>query len=111
VYGDRVQLAVAEDDPVVPTFHPPEDVWAGYNTLDCEDLAADLEAQAERLATILDALDDDAWSRTVTREALVSGTDAVYRFTVAGIASYAVHEAHHHLLDADGSIPFGGAPA
>ena len=104
VYGDRVLLAIAEDDPTVPTWHPSEDEWARYNTLEPEALAGDLEAQAERLAGILDALDDDAWSRTVVREALVSGTDAVYRFTVAGIASYAVHEAHHHLLDADGTL-------
>jgi len=111
VYGDRVLLAMAEDDPVVPTWHPSEREWEAYNALDRDALAADLEAQATRLATILDGLDDDAWSRTVTREALVAGTDAVYRFTVAGIASYAVHEAHHHLLDADGTIPVDGAPA
>ena len=104
VYGDRVLLAIAEDDPVVPTFHPSEAEWEAYNALDREALATDLEAQAERLAAILDALDDDAWSRTVTRDPLVAGTDAVYRFTVAGIASYAVHEAHHHLLDADGTL-------
>jgi hypothetical protein len=111
VYGDRVLLAMAEDDPVVPTWNPGEDEWERYNALGREELAADLEAQADRLAGILDDLDDDAWSRTVTREALVAGTDAVYRFTVAGIASYAVHEAHHHLLDADGTLPAGGGPA
>lgn len=104
VYADRVLLAVAEDDPEVPTFHPSEDEWAAYNGLDRAALAADLEAHADRLEAILDALDDDAWSRTVTRAALVAGTDGVYRFTVAGIASYAVHEAHHHLLDADGTL-------
>jgi DinB family protein len=104
VYGDRVLLAIAEDDPEVPTFHPSEDEWDRYNRLDREELADDLEAQAQRLADILDRLDDDAWERTVTRRALVAGTDNVYRFTVAGIASYAVHEAHHHLLDADGTL-------
>jgi len=104
VYGDRVLLAVAEDDPEVPTFHPSEEEWERYNHLDREELATDIEAQAERLADILDRLDDDAWERTVTRQALVAGTDNVYRFTVAGIASYAVHEAHHHLLDADGTL-------
>ena len=104
VYGDRVLLAMAEDDPEVPTFHPSEDEWERYNHLGREELADDLEAQAQRLADILDRLDDDAWSRTVTRQALVAGTDNVYRFTVAGIASYAVHEAYHHLLDADGTL-------
>jgi hypothetical protein len=104
VYGDRVLLAIAEEDPEVPTFHPSEDEWARYNDLGRADLADDLEAQAQRLADILDHLDDDQWSRTVTRQALVAGTDAVYRFTVAGIASYAVHESYHHLLDADGTL-------
>jgi hypothetical protein len=111
VYGDRVLLALAEDDPEVPTFHPAEDEWERYNHLGRQELADDLEAQALRLADILDRLDDDAWSRTVTRQALLAGTDNVYRFSVAGIASYAVHEAHHHLLDADGTLPIGGAPA
>jgi hypothetical protein len=111
VYGDRVLLAIAEDDPEVPTWHPSETEWARYNALGRQELADDLEIQAERLAAILDALDDDAWSRTVTRQALVAGTDNVYRFTVAGIAAYAVHEEYHHLLDADGTIPVGGAPA
>ena len=32
------------------------------------------------------------------------GSDGVYQFTVAGLASYAVHESHHHLLDADGTL-------
>jgi hypothetical protein len=27
------------------------------------------------------------------------------------LASYAVHEAHHHLLDADGTLPTTGAAA
>jgi hypothetical protein len=111
VYGDRILLALAEDDPEVPTFHPSEAEWERYNHLGREELADDLAEQAQRLADILDRLEDDAWSRTVTRQALLAGTDNVYRFTVAGIASYAVHEAHHHLLDADGTLPIGGAPA
>ena len=86
------------------TFHPSEAEWESYNRLGCEELADDLEAQAERMSDILDRLDDGDWERTVTRQALVAGTDNVYRFTVAGIASYAVHEAHHHLLDADGTL-------
>ena len=39
--------------------------------------------------------------RTMTRD---GGGDGVYQFTVAGLASYAVHESHHHLLDAKGTL-------
>ena len=52
--------------------------------------------------TILDELEPEQWSLTMIRD---GGADGVYTFTVAGLASYAVHEAHHHLLDADGTLP------
>ena len=35
------------------------------------------------------------------------GQDGVYTFTVAGLACCAVHEAHHHLLDANGTLASG----
>jgi hypothetical protein len=60
------------------------------------------ENQARRLSDIFDVLQPEQWNLTMIRD---GGTDGVYEFTVAGLASYAVHEAHHHLLDADGSLP------
>jgi hypothetical protein len=101
VYGDRILIMLEEDDPVFPQFNPDEGVWDGYNRLGREELAEDLGAQAQRLATIFDDLEPEQWSRTMIRN---GGADGVYTFTVAGLASYAVHEAHHHLLDADGSL-------
>jgi hypothetical protein len=101
VYGDRILLMLREDNPVFPQFNPDEDAWNGYNQLDRGALADDIEAQARRLKAILDELDADDWSRTMTRD---GGADGVYQFTVAGLASYAVHESHHHLLDADGTL-------
>jgi hypothetical protein len=95
VYGDRILIMLEEDDPVFPQFHPD-------NHLGRKELADDLEAQAHRLATILDELEPEQWSLTMIRN---GGADGVYKFTVAGLASYAVHEAHHHLLDADGALP------
>jgi DinB superfamily len=106
VYGDRVLLAVAEDNPTFPQFNPEEDVWVAYNQLGAAELAADLDAQARRLAGILDGLTPEGWSRTLTRD---GGKDGVFTFTVAGQACYAVHEAHHHLLDANGTLPDGAA--
>jgi hypothetical protein len=108
VYGDRILIMVAEDNPVFPQFNPDEGVWDGYNRLGREELADDLETQARRLASILDHLQPAEWSLTMTRD---GGNDGVYRFTVAGLASYAVHEAHHHLLDANGTLqPTTSAP-
>jgi hypothetical protein len=101
VYGDRILLMLCEDNPVFPQFNPDEDAWNGYNQLDRGALADDIETQARRLKAILDELDAEDWSRTMTRD---GGGDGVYQFTVAGLASYAVHESHHHLLDADGTL-------
>ena len=102
VYGDRILIMLEEDSPVFAQFNPAESVWAGYNRLGRSELADDLEAQAGRLATILGGLQRAQWSLTMTRD---GGGDGVHRFTVSGLASYAVHEAHHHLLDANGTLP------
>jgi len=101
VYADRIVLMLADDDPVFPQFNPDEGAWNGYNELDRKELADDLETQARRLAGILERLQPEDWSRTMTRD---GGSDGVYQFTVAGLANYAVHESHHHLLDANGTI-------
>ena len=97
VFGDRMLLAVREDDPSVPWFDPGEEGWLGYNRLEREVLAADIERQAQRLATIIGERSEADWSRTARR-------DGVDRFTVAGLACFGVHEAHHHLLDAEGTL-------
>ena len=98
VFGDRILLAVAEDDPNVPWFDPGEDGWDSYNRLDRGDLADDIERQATRLAAIVGDRTESDWSRTARR-------DGVDSFTVAGLACFGVHEAHHHLLDAAGRLP------
>jgi hypothetical protein len=101
VYGDRILLMLREDNPVFPQFNPDESAWAGYNELEVDVLAGDLERQAQRLAGILEDLAPEDWSRTMVRD---GGSDGVFTFTVAGLASYAVHEARHHLLDANGTL-------
>jgi hypothetical protein len=102
VYGDRIERAVGEDNPTFAQFNPSDDIWEQYNTIGATELSDDLEAHARRLASILANLGADDWSRTLTRD---GGEDGVYTFTVAGQARYAVHEVHHHLLDADGTLP------
>ena len=102
VYSDRIELAIAEDNPTFPQFNPSSEVFEAYNTMAVAELASDLDAQARRLATVLANLHDDQWDRTLVRD---GGTDGVFTFTVHGQACYALHEAHHHLLDADGTLP------
>jgi hypothetical protein len=101
VYGDRILLMVQEEDPVFPQFNPDEAAWHAFNEMEAETLAIEIRQQAQRLADILDGLQPGDWSRTMVRD---GGSDGVYRFTVAGLARYAVHESRHHLLDANGSF-------
>jgi hypothetical protein len=101
VYGDRMVLGVEQDSPTVAIFNPPQEVFEGYNRSDPEELAADLEAQAQRLAEIVQNMDPSAWNRIVIND---RGQYGVYSFTIAGLACNAVHEAHHHLLDAKGTL-------
>jgi DinB superfamily len=101
VYGDRIVLARDEDNPTFPQFNPSSAVFEGYNALDVEDLARDLSEQARRLAAMLDDLREVEWDRTLTRD---GGSDGVFTFTVHGLACYALHESHHHLLDARGEL-------
>jgi len=108
VYGDRIELAIANDNPTFPQFSPSSEVFEAYNEMAVGELAEDLDAQAGRLATILGKLQDDEWDRTLVRD---GGKDGVFTFTVHGQACYAVHESHHHLLDAQGALPVGGPAA
>jgi hypothetical protein len=101
VYTDRMVLGIEQDNPTVPIFNPPQEVFEGYNRLDTEELAADLGTQAERLAEVIKSTDSSAWSRIVIND---RGQYGVYTFTIAGLACNAVHETHHHLLDAKGTL-------
>ncbi len=100
-YGDRILLMLDEENPVFPQLNPDEAAWDGYNLLGAGELADDIEAQARRLAEILDTLQPGDWARTMIRD---GGSDGVFEFSVVGLANYAVHESHHHLLDANGTL-------
>jgi hypothetical protein len=101
VYGDRILLMLREENPVFPQFNPDEGSWSAFNEIEVAALADQIHEQAERLAEILAGLAPDDWSRTMVRD---GGSDGVYSFSVAGLASYAVHESRHHLLDAKGTL-------
>jgi hypothetical protein len=101
VYTDRIVLGLEQDAPTVPIFQPPQEVWEEYNRSDVHELASDIEAQAGRLEATGESMDPSDWSRIVVNDRGVYG---VYSFTLAGLACNAVHEAHHHLLDAQGTL-------
>jgi hypothetical protein len=107
VSGDRLLLGMEQDGPVVPMFNPSQDEWAAYNLLDAEELANDLEHSARRVADILGEVGPSDWSRTVVND---RGPYGVYTFTLAGIGRNAVHESHHHLLDAKGTLDPNASP-
>jgi hypothetical protein len=101
VYTDRMVLGVEQDSPTVSIFNPAQEVFESYNQLDTQELAADIEAQAQRLAKIVETMGPSDWSRIVIND---RGQYGVYTFTIAGLACNAAHEAHHHLLDAKGTL-------
>lgn len=104
VYTNRIILGLEQDAPTVDIFNPPQETWEQYNRSDVQEIAGDIEAQAGRLAKAVEDMDPSAWSRIVVNDRGVYG---VYTFTLAGLACNAVHEAHHHLLDAKGILNAG----
>ncbi len=97
VFGDRILLAVAEDNPSVPWLHLEAEERAAYNRLGVEALADDLAAQATRFQAVVAGCRGPDWTRTAMR-------DGLDRLTVRGLACFGIHEAHHHLLDATGML-------
>lgn len=97
VFAGRIELACREDDPVVSWFDPGEGAWRAYNATEPAKAAAAIGDAAEGFCSVLERRRDDDWSRTARR-------DGVDSFSVAGLACFGVHEAHHHLLDANGRL-------
>lgn len=107
VAADRLKLGIRLDAPTVPMFNPGQDEWARYNELDSQELADELERNASGVADTLARLRGVQWTRTVIND---RGQYGIYSFTLAGIGRNAVHESHHHLLDAKGTLALGAVP-
>ena len=71
-----------------------------YNEQDPCSVAAELETAAELLAAIVARLDSRCWEYTGTRR----GSEL---FSVEGLVRFALHEAHHHRVDAEASLASG----
>jgi hypothetical protein len=107
VATERLELGLEQDAPTVPMFNPGQDEWERYNELDAQQLSDQLEESASQVALILGRLDGTLWSRTVIND---RGQYGIYTFTLVGIGRNVVHESHHHLLDAKGTLALGAVP-
>lgn len=98
VFAGRVQRVLDEDAPELGWWdHEAAAVERRYADQDPLDVGLELLQGAEQLATVLEAVAEEAWVRTGTRR----GTEV---FTVAGLGRFALHEATHHLQDAERSL-------
>ena len=102
LFADRIQTAIEIEN---PRFEYQDQEAAvidrRYNDQDPREVAATIYANAERFAQVLDALPSDAWKRGGTRLEDES-------FDIALLARFALHEAHHHRLDAEHSARANG---
>jgi mannose-6-phosphate isomerase-like protein (cupin superfamily) len=95
LFRDRVGSAITEEEPEFGWWdHEAAAVEEGYNEQDPPVVAAMLQEAAERLVMALPAERDAAWQRAGTRRERE-------RFTVDGLARFALHEARHHRFDAE----------
>lgn len=90
---DRVVLAVVEQVPVFAPLHREERVTLiRYNTEDPADVAEDLAIATRLFGQLFDALEENQ----LTRRGVYAGTQV----DVLWIGRQALHEARHHLQDA-----------
>ncbi|HZQ85861.1 MAG TPA: DinB family protein [Acidimicrobiales bacterium] len=95
VFAARVELALAEDRPVFGWWdHEAAADTEGYNDQAPEVVATELEGRASQLASLARGLAEGDWLRTGTRRDNET-------FTVEALIRFALHEAHHHRVDAD----------
>jgi hypothetical protein len=97
VYDGRLQLMLAEDDPLYPNWDQDETaVQQRYAEQDAAQVSDDLVAAAAGLADRFDGVAGDQWLRPGRRS---DGAE----FTVETIARYFIHDPVHHLYDVTGA--------
>jgi DinB superfamily len=92
VFDDRVRCALDGREPDEPVVDWEARVAAASPGLEREAVAEDLDDAADSLATTLDELNADEWE-------LPGLTGKGHEVTVLDLATIAVHEGSHHLLD------------
>jgi hypothetical protein len=92
VFDDRVRCALDGREPDEPVVDWEARVAAASPGLEREAVAEDLDDAADSLATTLDELNADEWE-------LPGLTGKGHEVSVLDLATIAVHEGSHHLLD------------
>jgi hypothetical protein len=94
-YRARIELMLAEDDPLFPNWDQDESAVADrYDEQHPAEVVQELDTAADDLAVLLEGLDPAAWERPGRRSDGAS-------FTVSTIARYMVHDPIHHLWDVE----------
>jgi hypothetical protein len=97
VYTERLHLMLTEDDPHYPNWD--QDATAvedRYGEQDPQQVAKELTAAAETLASRFEQVPPNAWQRTGER------SDGAH-FTIDTFARYFIHDPVHHLNDTTAS--------
>jgi hypothetical protein len=95
LYTHRVQLVLAEDEPVLGWWdHEAAAVDEAYNEADPGEVGDRLTVNADGFAAVASAVEEGEWSRSATRR-------PGERFTVEGLVRFALHEVRHHHWDAE----------
>jgi hypothetical protein len=93
IFGERVRLMVAEDDPRFPNWDQDETALADdYPSQEPGTVADELARAAAAVADTYDSVPADAWSRRGLRS---NGSE----FTIATISLYHLHDIVHHAWD------------
>jgi hypothetical protein len=93
VFGGRVALMLAEDDPLFEDWDQDAAAAAGaYGDQDPARVADELTAAAAAVSATYAAVEGDAWRRPGRRS---NGSV----FTVESLARYQLHDVEHHLHD------------
>ncbi|WCO68957.1 hypothetical protein PO878_09495 [Iamia majanohamensis] len=104
VFDQRIALTLVEDDPELGWWdHEAAVDEQAYAAQDPGLVAGGVEASLGALAAAVEAIPPGAaWDRRAVRR-------AGEHFTVAGMARFTLHEAVHHLADAEAALAGGGA--
>ncbi len=96
LYRVRLALMLDQENPLYPNWDQDAAAVAGrYNEQDPAVVAEELTDAAVALAADFETVNGEQWQRRGRR------SDGV-EFTVAGFASYLIHDPIHHLADVDG---------
>ncbi len=94
-FAQRVERAATEDRPVFGWWdHEAAAVDQRYNEQEPARVAAELRAQADRLASLAGSLTEPDWQREGSRRPHEV-------FSIEGLMRFALHETRHHRYDAE----------